>query len=216
MSSQLPTYEFHPELGYLCPSSQLRQNVRVGLAAALFGLIAGLGVAMALLPRHSGDVARIKPDLWTKPVLAMTAPDSVSHSTLAATSAERVSAEQVSAEQVSADGVGTQLPAAATMIPGAVNEPPPPVEMPARTEPVVTTDRTAAARGGEHLRAVASKRVKTGSSSARRRGREPDSADSFATRPLGFQLSPFAHDTRPGRRRDWGGSWAWFGSFRSR
>ena len=38
MSPQLPTHLFHPELGYLWPSRQLRQNVRVGLAAAAFGL----------------------------------------------------------------------------------------------------------------------------------------------------------------------------------
>src|SRR5947209_4508723 len=61
MNYSPPTYEFHPELGYLCPSRQLRQNVRVGLAAALFGLITGLAGAMALFPRHGADPARSEP-----------------------------------------------------------------------------------------------------------------------------------------------------------
>jgi hypothetical protein len=189
MSPQQPTYEFHPELGYLCPSVQLRQNVRVGLAAAAFGLIAGVGGAMALFPKHSDDVAR------TEPVLAAAPSDSVSHST--------------TATRDSADGVVKPLSAAATIGLEAANEAPPPVETPAQAAPVVTTDRTAAAKGGEQARAVSSKRVKTTSSSARRRGREPAPLDSFATRPLGFQLSPFAYDTRSARRRDWGGGWSW-------
>src|SRR5690242_21888872 len=52
------THEFHPELGYLCPSRQLRQNVRVGLAAAAFGVITGLAAAIVLLPRNGADPAR--------------------------------------------------------------------------------------------------------------------------------------------------------------
>src|SRR5882724_187452 len=69
-----PGYEFHPELGYLCPSRQLRQNVRVGLAAALFGIITGLGAALVLLPRHSDNIA------WTEPALAAAPAESASHS----------------------------------------------------------------------------------------------------------------------------------------
>src|SRR5215467_8746012 len=61
-----PAYEFHPELGYLCPSHQLRQNVRVGLAAAAFGLAAGLAGAILLLPRH--DHAQSEPTLAVAPV----------------------------------------------------------------------------------------------------------------------------------------------------
>ena len=48
--SNPPTYEFHPELGYLCPSRQLRQDLRAGLAAVAFGIIAGLAAAMTLFP----------------------------------------------------------------------------------------------------------------------------------------------------------------------
>jgi hypothetical protein len=189
MSPQQPTYEFHPEFGYLCPSVQLRQNVRVGLAAAAFGLIAGVGGAMALLPRHSDDVVR------TEPVSAVAPLDSVSHLT--------------TAKQVSADGVVKPLPAAAPISSESANEAPPAVEMPAQAAPLVTTDRMAALKEGEPARAVSSKRVKPASSSARRRVREPAPLDSFATRPLGFHLSPFAYDTRSARRRDWGGNWSW-------
>jgi len=33
-NNRVPTYAFHPEFGFLCPSHELRQNVRVGIAAA--------------------------------------------------------------------------------------------------------------------------------------------------------------------------------------
>src|SRR5262245_49913918 len=58
MNYSLPTHKFHPELGYLCPSRQLRQNVRVGLAAAAFGIVTGLAGAVVLLPRHATDPVR--------------------------------------------------------------------------------------------------------------------------------------------------------------
>jgi hypothetical protein len=64
-----PSYEFHPEFGYLCPSRQLRQNVRVGLAAAGFGILLGLVGAMMLLPRHGSNPAR------TESTLAVAPPD---------------------------------------------------------------------------------------------------------------------------------------------
>jgi hypothetical protein len=200
MSPRPPADEFHPELGYLCPSPQLRQKVRVVLAAAAFGLIAGIGGAMALLSRHSNDVA------WTEPVLAVALPDSVTHS-IPGPSPVPPAATPDTARRLSADGV-KQPAAAATTSPLAVNEAPP-MEMPARAAPVVSTVRTPATRGGGQIRAVSSRKVKPASSSVRRRAREPDPLDSFATRPLGFQLSPFAYDTRPGRRRDRGGSWPW-------
>ena len=56
--SNPPTYEFHPELGYLCPSRQLRQDLRAGLAAVAFGIIAGLAAAMTLFPSPSSGLAR--------------------------------------------------------------------------------------------------------------------------------------------------------------
>jgi hypothetical protein len=205
MSPQLPSHAFHPELGYLCPSPQLRQNVRVGLAAAAFGLVTGVGAALALLPRHSDDVA------WTEPALAAVATDPVSHSTvLTGSGPSYLARTSDTAKRVSADGVVKQSSQGATTSPGAgaTSEAPPPVEIPVRAAPPVT-DRTAAVRGAEQGRAVSSKRVKTASSSVRRRPREPAPYDSFAYRPLGFQLGPFADDTRAGRRRDWGSGWSW-------
>jgi hypothetical protein len=204
MSPQLPTHDFHPELGYLCPSPQLQQKVRVGLAAAAFGLVAGVGGALALLPRHS-DVT------WTEPAIAAAATDSVSHSTrVTGSGPSSLARTSDTARRVSADGVVKQSAQGATTSPviGAANEAPPTVEIPDRAAPVVTVDRTVAVRGAERGQAVSSKRVKTARSSVRRRPREPAPSDSFANRPIGFQLGPFANDTRSGRRRDWGG-WSW-------
>ena len=69
--SNPPAYKFHPELAYLSPSRQLRQNVRMGLAAATFGIIAGLAVAMMLFPRPRSDLA------WTESALATIPPGPV-------------------------------------------------------------------------------------------------------------------------------------------
>src|SRR5262245_53350616 len=98
MNYSLPTHEFHPELGYLCPSSQLRQNVRVGIAAAAFGVITGLAGAIALLPRHGADPARSEYLLAGAPsgpagnLAPMTAP-SPSFALAPAGTAARVSAD---------------------------------------------------------------------------------------------------------------------------
>src|SRR5215475_9979074 len=67
--SNPPAYEFHRELGYLSPFRQ--QDVRTGLAAAAFGIIAGLAVAMTLFPRPSSDLA------WTESALATMPPGPV-------------------------------------------------------------------------------------------------------------------------------------------
>jgi hypothetical protein len=205
MSPQLHTYEFHPELGYLCPSRQLRQNVRVGLAAAAFGLIAGVGGAMALLPRHSDDV------VWTEPSLTAAPADSASRSTLTVGSGSFAPVVTLdTAKRVPADGVAKPLPTARTAGLGIASDAASPsVEIPAQVAPLVTPDRTAAEKGTEQRRAVSSKRAKTASSSGRRRAREPAPLDSFANRPRGFQLGPFAYDTRFGRRRDEGNGWSW-------
>jgi len=210
MSPQLPTHLFHPELGYLCPSRQLRQNVRVGLAAAAFGLITGLGAALVLLPRHSDNIA------WTEPALAAAPAESASHSTpVSGSGPSSLAATSDTAKRVPADGIVKRLPERATTSPGigAANEAHPNVEIPARAAPLVTSDRTAAVRGTEQGRSVSSKRVKTASSYPRRRAREAAPPASFANgpanRPVGFQLSPFAYDTRSGQRRDWGSGWSW-------
>jgi hypothetical protein len=202
MSPQLPTYKFHPELGYLCPSPQFRQNVRVGLAAAAFGLVTGLGGALALLPRHSDDLA------WAEPTLAEAPAESASHSSPRTGSGPPSISDK--ANRVAVNGVTKQLPesASASLGIGAANEAASPVETPARAAPLVTFDRTAAVRGTEQGRAASGKRVKI-ASSARRRARVHAPPDSFANRPVGFQLSPFAYDTRSGRRRDWGEGWSW-------
>ena len=208
MSPQLPTHLFHPELGYLCPSRQLRQNVRVGLAAAAFGLITGLSAALVLLPRHSDNNA------WTVPALAAAPAESASRS-VSGSGPSSLAATSDTAKRVPADGIVKQLPERATISPGigAANEAHPNVEIPARAAPLVTSDRTAAVRGTEQGRPVSRKRVKTASSYARQRAREAAPPDSFANRPanrpVGFQLSPFAYDTRSGQRRDWGAGWSW-------
>jgi hypothetical protein len=208
MSPQLPTHLFHPELGYLCPSRQLRQNVRVGLAAAAFGLITGLGAALVLLPRHSDNIA------WTEPALAAAPAEPASHS-VSGSGPSSLAATSDTAKKVPADGIVKQRPERATISLGigAANEAHPHVEIPARAAPLVTSDRTAAVRGTEQGRPVSSKRVKTAGSYARRRAREAAPPDPFANRPanrpVGFQLSPFAYDTRSGQRRDWGSGWSW-------
>jgi hypothetical protein len=206
MSAQLPSYEFHPELGYLCPSRQLRQNVRVGLAAAAFGLIAGLGTALALLPRHSDNVA------WTEPALAAAPSNSANPSTpLTDPRPSSLAATSDTAKRAATEGAIKPLPERVTKSPGigVANEVTSPVEIPAQAAPLPGSDRTAAARGAESGRAVPSRRVKTASSSARRRAREHAPPDRFANRPVGFQLSPFAYDAPSGRRRGWSDGWSW-------
>ena len=66
-NDRLLTYAFHPEFGFLCPSHELRKNVRVGIAAAAFGLITGVAGAMALLPKHGPDPIRTRPVLAVAP-----------------------------------------------------------------------------------------------------------------------------------------------------
>jgi len=201
-----PAYEFHPELGYLCPSRQLRQNVRVGLAAAAFGLITGAAATMALLPRHAGDLTR------TEPALAMEAVDPVRDSPPTTSSSSTVGAPSGTAVWASTGGGVKQQPSAEPSSPGAISAggaaKPERAETPAA--PAVTTDRgTATASASEPVRAVPSKRTRTAHSTARRRGREPAPADAFASSPFGLQTGRFADETRSGRRRDWDGFWRW-------
>ena len=203
-------YDFHPEFGFLCPSRQLRQNVRVALAAAAFGIVTGVAGAMALFPMRGGDLAR------TKSALAVAPPGPVGNSvplTASSPSVAPPAAPSVTAERVSTDGLVKRLPPAAPESPavGAANDAPPAVETPAPVAPAVTTDRgTEAVNGSEQLGQVAKKRTRTVNSSSRRRGRKPHHPPAaVATRPFGFQASPFADGTRSGQRRDWGGNWSW-------
>src|SRR5436309_11138955 len=112
-----PAYEFHPELGYLCPSRQLRQNVRVGLAAAAFGLITGMAGAIALLPRHDGDPAR------SKTLLAAEPPGPVRGSTPLMASSPSIGSPEAplgAGERVSTDRIVNKLPISPAV--GAANE----------------------------------------------------------------------------------------------
>jgi hypothetical protein len=195
----LPGYEFHPELGYLCPSRHLRQNVRVGLTAAAFGIIAGVAGAVALLPRHGGDLTRVEPVLEVAPAgpVADSLPPTGSSASIAPLGATSVKAERAST------GAVVKQPAAAAIgaAVGAANETAPGIEPPARAAPVFNADRgTAAAR----------KKTRNASSSARRQWRAPHPPAAFATNPFGFQTERFANDARSGRRRDyWGDNWRW-------
>src|SRR5262245_10482853 len=185
----LPGYEFHPELGYLCPSRQLRQNVRVGLTAAAFGIVAGVAGAVALLPRH--DLTRVEPVLEVAPAGPVGDSPPPTASSLAPLGATSGKAEQASTSDV------IKQPAAAPIVPavGAANETAPGIESPDRAAPVFNADRgTAAAR----------KKTRHANSSVRRRSREPPAT--FATGPFGFQTN----DARSARRRDyWGDHWRW-------
>jgi hypothetical protein len=186
-----PAYEFHPELGYLCPSRQLRQNVRVGLAAAAFGLIAGVAGAILLLPRH--DLAQNEPVLAVAPVgqVKESTPLPASSPSVASPSGSRGAPADAS-ERVSADSVAKQPPPTVPISPavGAPNAASPTVEPPAAP-------------------AVASKRTRAAHSTVRRRVREPAPPNTFATSPFGFQTGRFADDTGATRRRDWNGGWRW-------
>jgi hypothetical protein len=197
-------YEFHPELGYLCPSHQIRQNVRVGLAAAAFGIVAGGALAIVLLPRHDPTPR--------EPVLVMSPSGPLGGSTSVPASSPSVTASRPSiasppAELVSTDSVAQQPPAA----PASAT----PVETPARAAPAVAAERSVAAvEEAEQVRPVASKKTRTARSTARRRAREPAPTAAFAASPFSFQTSRFANETRyQQRRRDsgagWGGGWSW-------
>jgi hypothetical protein len=194
----LPAYEFHPELGYLCPSRQLRQNVRVGLTAAAFGIFAGVAGAVALLPRHGGDLTRVEPMLEVAPAgpVADAPPPTASSPSIAP-----LGVTSGRAERASTGGVVKQsaaVPIGPTV--GAANEPAPGIEPPARAAPVFNADRgTAAAR----------KKTRNANSSVRRRWREPHPPAAVATGPFGFQTDRFADDARSARRRDWGDQWRW-------
>jgi hypothetical protein len=209
MNYSLPTHEFHPELGYLCPSRQLRQNVRVGLAAAAFGIITGLAAAAVLLPRHGPDPARSEYLLAGAPsgpagdLAPLPAPSP---------SVALAGAPAGAAARVSTGASQKQLAAATPVTPAADagDELSAAVRAPARATPVASTDRgMAAVSGHEHVRAEAIKRTKRTKANARPRAREPYPTDAFAASPFSYETRRFSDGTRSARRRDWGSSWSW-------
>ena len=202
-NDRLPTYAFHPEFGFLCPSHELRKNVRVGIAAAAFGLITGVAGAMALLPKHGPDPIR------TRPVLAVAPSDASSD--LGSLSIGLTGAPPGAAALVSTDGHARQLaPMGSTTPAAAANEALRATETPVRPTPVVTAERgVAAVTGSEHSRAVANKRTRTAKATTRRHVREPYPTDVLVTSPFNFETRRFSDDTRSGRRRDKDGSWPW-------
>jgi hypothetical protein len=202
-NDRLPTYAFHPELGFLCPSLELRKNVRVGIAAAAFGLVTGVAGAMALLPKHVPDPIR------TSPLLAVAPSDASSD--LESLSIGLTGAPPGAAALVSTDGHARQLaPMGSTTPVAAANEALRATETPVRPTPVVTAERgVAAVTSSEHSRAVANKRTRTAKATTRRHVREPYPAEVPATSPFNYETRRFSDDTRSGRRRDKDGSWPW-------
>ena len=203
------THEFHPELGYLCPSRQLRQNVRVGLAAAAFGVITGLAAAIVLLPRHGADPARSEYLLAGAPsgpagdLASLPAP---------APSAALAGAPAGTAARVS-NSASNKLMAPATPVTppaGTANESSAAVQAPAQAAPVTTTDRGAeTVSGNEHVRPEAKRRAKRTKAAVRSRAREPYPTDAYAASPFRFETRRFSDGTRSTRRRDWGSIWSW-------
>jgi hypothetical protein len=208
MNYSPPTREFHPELGYLCPSRQLRQNVRVGLAAAAFGIITGLAAAITLFPRHGADPARSEyllagtragpaGDLAPLPA----ADPSLPHAGAPAGTGARVSTDAFHKQLAPAAPV---TPPASTAIESSS------VQAPAQATPVTTTDRgVETVSGNEHVRPEAKKRAKRTKAAVRSRAREPYPTDAYAASPFSFETRRFSDGTRSARRRDWGGIWSW-------
>ena len=203
--SNPPTYEFHPELGYLFPSRQLRQDVRAELAAAAFGIIAGLAAAMTLFPSPSSGLARGEYALVMispRPVIPHSpVRDSAPLTVLIAPRAPAGATERISR----GDGIVKELPPAAPtrQTVEVAQEAPPPVETPAQAVPAVTSDRgMIQASVPKQSRPVSRKRTRTVNSSVRRHAREPDPRAAFATSPNG-------DGTHNIRRRQWGGGWSW-------
>jgi len=193
--SNPPAYEFHPELGYVCPS----------LAAAAFGIIAGVAGAMTLFPTPSSDLGRSEYALAMIPPRPMIPPSPVTdYAPLTVLIAPRAPAGAT--ERISrGGGIVKELPPAAPtrQTVEVVQEAPPPVETPAQAVPAVTSDRgMVQASVPKQSRPVSRKRTKTVHSSVRRHAREPDPRAAFAT-------SPYGDGTRNVRRREWGGGWSW-------
>jgi hypothetical protein len=187
----LSTYEFHPEFGYLCPSNQLRRNVRVGLAAAAFGLITGLAGAMVLLPRHGTSAA------LTTPVLAVTPAGPANDLALPPASSPSIASDKELAP-------ATPITRAA----GAANEPSAAVQAPATPAGTAVRGMATVSRS-EHVRTEPSKRTRRAKANARPREREPYPTEALAASPFSFETRRFSNDARSTWRRDRGSSWPW-------
>jgi hypothetical protein len=135
-------YEFHRELGY--PSASRQQNVRIGLAAAAFGIVAGLAIAMTLFPRPSSDLT------WTESALATMPPGPVippgpardpaaPPRPLIAPRAPAGATEWTSRGGGIVKEMAPAAPESRTV--EAAQEAPPPVHTPAQAVPAVTFDR---------------------------------------------------------------------------
>jgi hypothetical protein len=203
--SQPSAHEFHPGLGYLCPSRQLWQDVRVVLAAAAFGIITGLAGAMTLFPSPSSDLARSESALVMMPpgpvIPPSTVRDSAPLTVLIAPRAPAGATEQISR----GDGIVKELPPSAPtrQTVEVAQETPPSVEMPAQAIPAVTSDRgLVQASVPKQSRPASRKRTRTVNSSVRRHARGPDPRAAFAT-------SPYGDGRRNVRRREWGSGWSW-------
>jgi len=204
-------YKFYREVGYVCPSRQLRQDVGMGLAAAAFGVIAGAAAAMTLFPGPSSDLARSESALAMIPAGPVILPSPVRDSAPPTVLiAPRASAGVI--ERSRGGGIVKELPPAAPtrQTVEAAQEAPPPVQTPAQAVPAVISDRGMVQAGvPEQSRPVSRKRARTVNSSVRRHAREPDPRAAFATSPFGFQASPYPDHTRNVRRRELGGRWSW-------
>jgi hypothetical protein len=203
--------KFHRELGYRCPSRQLRQDVGVGLAAAAFGIIAGLAGAVTLFPRPSSDLARSESALAMIPpgpvIPASPVRDSAPPTVLIA---PRAQAGVIGRSR--GGDIAKELPPAAPTRQTVEAAPaaPPPVQTPAQAVPAVTSDRGMVQAGVPgQSRPVSRKGARTVNSSVRRHAREPNPRAAFATSPVGFQADPYADHARNGRRRASGGDWSW-------
>ena len=204
--SNPPKSEFPQELGYLCPSRQLRQNVRVWLAAAAFGIIAGVAGAMTLFPSPGNDLARSESPLAMIPPGPVIPPSPVRDSAPPARPLIAPRAPAGATERISrGDDIVKQLPPASPTMHTveAAQEAPPAVQTLAQAVPAVTSDRgMVQASVPKQSRPVSRKRTRTVNSSVRRHAREPDPRAAFAT-------SPYGDGTRNVRRREWGGGWSW-------
>jgi hypothetical protein len=167
--------------------------VRVGLAAAAFGLFTGLAAAVALFPRHGASPSLTTPALAVVP--SGPATDRPAPLTQVATD---------SPDKQPASGAHTaQVPGAATKASAAV-------PAPVQDAPAVSADGGTTVVGGTaHIRTVASKRTRKAKVAARPRGREPYPTDAYAASPFSFETRRFADDTRSARRRDRGSMWSW-------
>jgi len=191
--SNPPAYEFDPELGY----------VRMGLAAAAFGIIAGVAGAMTLFP--SSDLARTESALAMIPPGPVIAPSLVRDSALP----PRPLIAPRAPPGATGGSIVKELPPAAPtrQTAQAVQEAPPPVHTPTQA---VTSDRGMVQAGVPvQSRPVSRKRTRTVNASVHRHAREPNPRAAFATSPFGTQVSPSGDGTRNVRRREWGGAWSW-------